>query len=216
MTYNYNSQKDHLMIREYGRNIQNLIKHAISIEDREERNAFARAIINLMAQLNPGFSNIEEYKRKLWDHIYYISEGKLDVDYPYGTPEFTVTKTMKSGKPMKYPTNDVKFRHYGKNVETMIRKAIEMEDPDKRKAFTEVIGNYMKLVYNNWNRENVTDEMIVNDIRFLSGGELSLGTDSNLDALRQSNRKKKKPISYKTNTGKRSSRRVTRRRNGRN
>ncbi|MFN3940529.1 MAG: DUF4290 domain-containing protein, partial [Chitinophagales bacterium] len=156
MQHNYNSSRDLLEMKEYGRNIQNLVKYACTIEDDVQRNQLVQDIIDLMGTLNPNLRNVEDYRHKLWDHIFMISDFKLKADSPYPIPtrELLTRKTMT----LKYPKANVQFRHYGRYVESMVAKAISIEDPEKKKDFVEIIGNYMKLVYQNWNRENVTDD----------------------------------------------------------
>ena len=174
-------------MKEYGRNIQNLVQYAISIEDDTLRNQLVQDIIDLMGTLNPSLRNVDDYRHKLWDHIFMISDFKLKAESPYPVPtrELLTRRTME----LEYPRENVKFRHYGRYVESMIEKAKGIEDPEKKKEFVEIIGNYMKLVYQNWNRENVTDDVIKSDLRFLSSDMLSLDDESNLDSLSRSSRR---------------------------
>lgn len=189
----YNTSRDKLVIREYGRNIQSLIDYAVAIEDDEKRNEVSLYIIELMGQMNPHLRNVEEFKRKLWDHLFVISKFKLDVKSPYPIPTKEEIDNIFKHDKLPYPKKKIQFKHYGKNVENMVKKAVEMEDPEMKKAYSEVIGNYMKLVYNNWNRENITDEVIKNDFNSLSNGELKIDEETSLDTLTKSNRKKKRP-----------------------
>lgn len=175
-------------MREYGRNVQSLVDYACTVEDRKERQKIAAFIIEVMTQINPGLKTFEEYKQKLWDHLFYMSDWKLDVDTPYDMPDPDTYEKRYQSKQMTYPRQRIKYRHYGKNVESMVKKALEIEDPEKQKAYAEVIGNYMKMVYNTWNRDNITDEVIMNDFEMLSDGQLSLEEEANLDSLRRSNR----------------------------
>jgi hypothetical protein len=174
-----------------------MVEYTLSLEDREKRNQQAQAIIELMGQMNPGLRNVEEFRHKLWDHLYIISEGKLDVDSPYPKPNLEVIR--KKPKHIGYPKQRIKFKHYGKNVERLIEKAIEMEDEDKKKGFTECIGNYMKLVHKNWNKENANDEVIKSDIVSLSDGKLELEEGSNLDSLTRSSKTRKRPDNFRSN-----------------
>jgi len=190
----YNTGKEKLVIREYGRNVQNLVNYAMTVEDRERRNKIARYIIELMAQISPQYKNVEEYRRKLWDHLFYISDFKLDVDSPYPKPDpEDLIKTFRNNGRMPYPPLTKRNRHYGRNIETMIKRAIDMEDEKKRTAYTKIIANYMKLAYANWTRENVTDDIILNDIQKMSGGVLKLqGEDMELASVTASVRNKRK------------------------
>ncbi|HXH17841.1 MAG TPA: DUF4290 domain-containing protein [Chitinophagales bacterium] len=197
--FDYNTQRTHLVIREYGRHVQSMVEYAVSVKDRENRNKLAQAIIELMGQMNPGLRNVDEFRHKLWDHIYIISGGKLDVDYPYPKPNLEVIQ--RKPKHIGYPKQDIRFKHYGKNVERLIEKAISMEDEDKKRGFTECIGNYMKLVHRNWNKENANDETIKADIEILSGGKLHLEEGSNLDSLTRSSKPRKRAESRNNGGG---------------
>ncbi|HAE36149.1 MAG TPA: DUF4290 domain-containing protein, partial [Chitinophagales bacterium] len=125
-----------------------------------------------------------------------ISDFRLEAESPYPIPDRE--ELRRKNMQLKYPKENVHFRHYGRYVESMIKQAISMEDPEKQEAFTEVIGNYMKLVYQNWNRENVTDDLIKSDLEFLSGGKLTLHEESNLDTLSKANRTKQGPNQQQT------------------
>jgi len=195
--FDYNTQRTNLVIREYGRHIQSMVEYTVTVEDRQKRNQLAQAIIELMGQMNPGLRNVEEFRHKLWDHIYIISGGKLDVDSPYPKPNLEVIR--RKPRHIGYPKQDIKLKHYGKNVERLIEKAIQMEDEEKKKAFTECIGNYMKLVHRNWNKENANDEIIKSDIIALSDGKLRLHEDSNLDSLTRSSKPHKRAEGFRNN-----------------
>jgi hypothetical protein len=177
----YNTSREQMLIREYGRHVQRIIAHAIEIEDREYRNKFANEIIELMGQLNPHLRNVEDFKHKLWDHLFIMSDFKLDVDSPY--PKKTREEILRRPERLPYPKSKIRFKHYGKHVEQLVQKAKATEDPEKRDGFAHTIGNYMKLVYQNWNKENANDDVIKDDLRLLSDGELSLDREANLNLL---------------------------------
>lgn len=189
----YNTEESPLILREYGRNIQRMIEFAVTIEDDEKRNIAVQEIINMMGQMNPHLRNVEQFRHKLWDHLFVMSEFKLKADSPYPVPnkEDVELDPLTLG----YPQEDLKFRHYGKNVETLVKKAIAMEDPAKKLEFAKVIANYMKMVYRDRNNDSVRDDIIIRDLQFLSDGQLDLGDDPNLDTLTKSNARKryKKP-----------------------
>jgi len=173
MELEYNTVRPHLKLTEYGRNIQKMIDHAIEEEDREKRNIIARAIIAVMGQLNPHLRDVHDFTHKLWDHLFIISDFKLDVDSPYPKPSReTLTETPEK---IKYPSKDIKYLHYGKNIELMISKAIKMPIGPEKDALIEIIANLMKKFYVNFNRENVTDEIIFEQLEKLSGGEIKPG-----------------------------------------
>lgn len=166
----YHTSLPKLIIPEYGRNVQRMIDYAVSLEDREERNKCARAIIEVMGQLNPHLRDIADFKHKLWDHLFVIADFKLDVDSPYPIPSRETFQT----KPEKvqYPGNAIRFRHYGKIAEDMIKKAIEMEEGEMKEAYIETIANMMKRFYSLWNRDAVGDEVIWEQIKILSSGKI--------------------------------------------
>jgi hypothetical protein len=200
---NYNTEQPKLIISEYGRNIQKMIDHAVSLENREERNKAAQAIIQIMGQLNPHLRDVTDFKHKLWDHLFIISDFKLDVASPYPIPSRETFDT----KPDKltYPSNDIRYRHYGKLIDGIIAKARVMEEGDMRNALVETLANLMKRSYLNWNRDSVNDEVILKHLTELSKGELKLNDtfrlNSTTDLLHRSN-KTGSSLAKSKNTGK--------------
>jgi hypothetical protein len=174
----YNSERPDLAIPEYGRNIQQMVDFALTIEDREERNKVAKAIISVMGQLFPYLRDIEDYKHKLWDHLHVMSEFKLDVDSPYPTPQ-PETFTSRPDR-VAYPSTPPKYGHYGKVVERMIEKASAMEEGEEKTAFTKAIGDLMKRQYVVYNRDTVKDGLIRKQIEEMSDGKLKLPEDYEL------------------------------------
>lgn len=197
----YNSQRDKLAIPEYGRNIQKLIQHAQAIEDPEYRQAFVEMIVKLMMQMHPQNRNFEDYKIKLWKHVFRIADYKLDVLPPNGKvplPEDFFKKPEKVG----YPAMTAAFRHYGSNVQRLIKKALAMEEGPLRDGFVAVIGSYMKLAYKTWNKDlYVSDEIIRRDLNTLSKGQLTLDENISLDNLSQANRHRKRSSDRDRNNG---------------
>ena len=181
----YNTVREKLILVEYGRHVKRIVDNCVNIPDRERRNQTAREIIELMGQLNPHLRNVEDFRHKLWDHLFMISEFKLDVDSPY--PKTTKSQIIEKPEPLEYPQSRIKFRHYGKNVEALVEKAKKVPEEDKKAAFAQCIGNYMKLTYQNWNKENTNDEIIKNDLRLMSKGELTLSVEDNISELSRAN-----------------------------
>jgi hypothetical protein len=177
-------------MKEYGRHVQRIVENCMKEPDRDKRNQFAREIIDLMGQLNPQLRNVEDFKHKLWDHLFIMSDYTLDVDSPY--PIKKREEIEKKPERLKYPQSRIRFKHYGKNVESLVSKARATEDPDKKEAFTAVIGNFMKLVYQNWSKESVNDELIKNDLRLLSKGELEVPENEDLNSLARANKQKER------------------------
>lgn len=197
----YNTTRGPLTISEYGRSIQEMIRYCCTIEDREKRTKTAKFIVNVMAQMTPLAKEIGDYKHKLWDHIFIISEFKLDVDAPYPPPP----PLTLSAKPehISYHDKEIEFRHYGKNIALIIEKATAYEDGPEKDALVHAIAIQLKKSYLNWNRDSVTDEVIEEHLRLLSGGKLKLHEDLRLTPtqdLLNRNKPPRKPFRPK-NTG---------------
>lgn len=186
----YNSSRDKLVMKEYGRYVQRIVENCVQVKDREKRNQFAKEIIELMGQLNPHLRNVEDFRHKLWDHLFIMSDFKLDVDSPY--PIKKREELEKRPERLPYPQSKIRYKHYGKHVESLIKKAIQTEDPDKKIEFTNCIGNFMKMVYDNWSNEDIHDDTIKNDLRLLSKGELTVVEGQDIGALSRANRTKEK------------------------
>jgi hypothetical protein len=166
----YNTTRNHLIMREYGRHIQKMIEYLLTIEDKETRQRNAYAVIELMGFLNPHLKNVEDFRHKLWDHLFLISDFKLDVESPYPIP---TRETLKAKpKPMPYPKRYPKFSHLGKNLELVINKALKEENPEKRQGFANSIAYYMKLAYTNWHKETVHDDAIQSELSTITEGQL--------------------------------------------
>jgi hypothetical protein len=166
----YNTTRNYLTMREYGRHIQKMVEHLMSIEDRDRRQANAYAVIELMGFLNPHLKNVEDFRHKLWDHLFYISDFKLDVDSPYPIPQKETYKAKPD--PLPYPKRYPKFSHLGKNLELVINKALGEESPEKRQGFANAIAYYMKLAYNNWHKDTVHDDAIQSELNSITKGQL--------------------------------------------
>ena len=178
MEMEYNTTREKLKIPAYGRNVQKMIEEAIKIEDREIRNRAAQAIVKIMAQINPTSRDSGEYQRTLWDHMIIISDFKLDVDGPYPPPSKEVL-TKKPDK-IEYGSKKIKYRHYGKNIEAIIQKAIDFPEGEEKKALIRTIANHLKKSYLAWNRESVSDETIFKHLIEFSGGKLEIPKDITL------------------------------------
>ena len=166
----YNTTRNHLIMREYGRHIQKMIEYLVTLEDKEKRQRNAYSVIELMGFLNPHLKNVEDFRHKLWDHLFLISDFKLEVSSPYPIP---TRETLRARpKPLKYPKRYPKFSHMGKNLEIVINKALAEENPEKRNGFANAIAYYMKLAYNNWHKETVHDDAIQSELSNLTNGQL--------------------------------------------
>lgn len=166
----YNTTRNHLAIREYGRHIQKMAEYVLTIEDREKRQRNAEALVELMGFLNPQLKNVEDFRHKLWDHLFLITDFKLDVDSPYPIPTHETLRPKP--EPLPYPKRYPKYNHLGKNIEIIIDKALKEEDPEKRQGFANSIAYYMKLTYSNWHKELVHDDNIQTELSAITKGEL--------------------------------------------
>lgn len=168
----YNAERPHLIIPEYGRHLQKLIEQAVALEDREERNKAAKYIISVMGSLNPHLRDVPDFQHKLWDQIFIMSDFKLDVDSPYPIP----SRELLAQKPerLAYPQNFPKYRFYGNNIKYMIDVANKWEDGEMKNALIMVIANHMKKSYLSWNKDTVKDDVIFEHLYELSGGKINL------------------------------------------
>lgn len=168
----YNTEREKLIIPEYGRNIQQMIQQVVEIENREERTRAAFGLVKIMAQMNPHLKELGDVRHKLWDHLYIISDFKLDVDSPFEPP----SQEALEARPQRigYQNNKLMYRHYGVNIQNIITEAIKYEEGPEKEALVRVIANHLKKSYLNWNRESVNDELIVEQLERLSGGKLKL------------------------------------------
>jgi hypothetical protein len=175
MDYDYNTQRPPLILKEYGRNVQKLAAYINTLEDKEKRNRFAHLLTDLMRQIHPNMRDGQDYSNKLWDDLYILSGFDLDVEGPFPLPE----KTLLGKKPRQVPynTHQLKFMHYGRNVELMIEKASQLEDTKEREIAIIYLGRLMKTFYTTWNKDTVDDAVIVNQIREISGGKLQISVE---------------------------------------
>ena len=189
----YNSARPQLIIPEYGRNIQKMVEYTTEIKDDEERNRAARAIIAIMGNLNPHLRDVSDFKHKLWDHLHIISDFKLEIDSPYEKP--TPEVLSEKPKPVPYSDYNIKYKHYGKIIELLIKEAVGFEEGEEKETLIKLIANHMKKCYLTWNREVVTDELIFEDLKKLSGGAITVSPDLKLSESREilSKNKKKRP-----------------------
>ncbi|MDB4918180.1 DUF4290 domain-containing protein [Mucilaginibacter sp.] len=179
--FDYNSTRNKLILSEYGRNVQNMVKYIVALPTKEERNRYAQVVIDLMGFLNPHLRDVADFKHKLWDHLHIISDFQIDVDSPYPKPSPEAIHLKP--EPLKYPHQRIKYKHYGKTIELMIEKAKSIDDPDRKRHMVQAVANFMKMAYVQWNKDSVTDESILNDLYKLSGGELKLEENINLNRV---------------------------------
>lgn len=172
----YNTVRNYLVFSEYGRNVQKLVEYLGTIEDRAERNRKANTVIAIMGNLNPHLRDTADYKHKLWDHLFAMSGFKLDVDSPYPIP--TPETINKKPEPIPYLGNKIRFRFYGRNVQSMVKSAAEIEDPEVKQYFVNMVASFMRNSSKNWNDENLSAEAIAEHIEVLSEGRLQVNPEA--------------------------------------
>lgn len=173
MELEYNTQREFLNLREYGRNVQNLVEHLKTVKDKDERAKKAATLVELMKLINPDLNkDSNENDQKIWDDLHIISGFELDIEGPFPTPD----KEVLSKKPerLKYYSNEIRYRHYGRSVELLIDQAIAMEDPKEKEGAIVSIGRLMKGFYQTWNKDAIEDEQILKNIKQMSGGKLDI------------------------------------------
>lgn len=168
----YNTEREHLIIPEYGRHLQKMINHAVAQDSKESRNRLAKAIISVMGNMQPHLRDVPDFQHKLWDQLFIMSDLKLDADSPFEKP----TEEMLSIKPapLKYPQNFPKYRFYGNNIKTMIDVANTWEAGEMKEALEYTIANHMKKSFLNWNKDTVQDVVIFGHLFELSDGKIDL------------------------------------------
>jgi len=203
----YNTDLENLIIPEYGRNIHKMVEHAKKIEDREERNKCVKAIVKVMDLINPNTrnnNNSEEHQQKLWSHLFIISNFDLDVDTPYEKTSKDTYQTRPEKVP--YPSNDIKYGHYGKIMEDMVKAATEFKDGEEKQKLVKHIANLLKTSYLQWNRDSVNDNLIIKQLEELSEGKLTIETDQfreTSDIVRGFKKKKSNNKNYSKNKNRR-------------
>jgi hypothetical protein len=177
----YNTQRPKLIMPEYGRNVQKMIEHVKNIKDRDKRNEQIRAVVAVMGILNPQLRDLSDFRHKLWDHVYIISDFQIDIDSPYPVPtrETFVTKP----NPIPLEKRPLKAPHYGRNIQNMIEMVANKEEGEARDGMILVLANYMRQQYLIWNKDTVSDETIFKDIVELSEGKIKIPENMHLSTF---------------------------------
>ena len=176
----YNTEREDLIIPEYGRHIKKMIDHVSSLKSKDERNKLSNAIISVMGNLQPHLRDVPDFQHKLWDQLFIMSDFKLDVDSPFEKP----SKDILDSKPLplEYPQSFPKYRFYGNNIKIMIDEAVKWDDSDKKDALIFTIANHMKKCFLNWNKDNVEDQVIFEHLYELSDSKIDI-KNSNIELL---------------------------------
>jgi hypothetical protein len=168
----YNTEREHLIIPEYGRHLQKMINHAVAQDSKEERNRLAKAIISVMGNMQPHLRDVPDFQHKLWDQLFIMSDFKLDAESPFDKP--TEEQLNLRPEPLSYPQNFPKYRFYGNNIKTMIDVANTWEAGEMKDALQYTIANHMKKSFLNWNKDTVEDVVIFGHLFELSNGKIDL------------------------------------------
>ena len=170
--YNYNTAREPMKLREFGRNVQNLANYIANLESKEERNKYSAALVELMKQIVPSAKANQESNQLLWDDLHILANHNLYIDGPFPPPEKELL--YKKPEPIGYGGRDIPFRHYGRNVVLMIEEAKKMENVEEKEVAIFQIARLMKTFHMSWNKETPEDAIIAKNIQILSGGELTL------------------------------------------
>ena len=174
----YNTTRGKLILPEYGRNVQNMIAHAMEIKDRKERNRAAQAIIEVMGQLNPHLRDVDDFRHKLWTHLFVMSDFKLEVDSPYEIPK--AESLQEKPKLMAYPKSRIRYGHYGKYTQQILETAIEVDKKEEKEYLKITMANFMKKQFLSHNNDTVENHVIADQMKELSKGELVLDNPDEL------------------------------------
>ncbi len=177
----YNTQRIKLIMPEYGRHVQKMIKYVKDIPDREKRNEQIRAVVGTMGILNPALRDISDFRHKLWDHVQIISDFEIDIDSPYPTPTPATFATRPDPIPLE--KSPLKAAHYGRNIQNMIDMVANKPEDEVRRNMILILANYMRQQYLIWNKDTVTEETIFKDINILSEGRITVPEDLHLSAF---------------------------------
>lgn len=175
MIAEYNTQREPIKLKEYGRNVQKLVNYIRTIPDKDKRTEMATTLIELIKQLAPSVKEAFENPQRIWDDLYIIADFNFDINNPYPVPD--PETVFKKPQGMAYPQSRVRFKHYGKNIEKLIVEAMAKEDPKEREDAVIYLGKLMKTFHGNWNKETIDDSVIIKDIEKMSEGKLTLSID---------------------------------------
>lgn len=177
---NYNTKREAIILKEYGRSLQRYVEFAKSLPEKSQRQTAAESIINMMSTLNPQLKYTQDYKQKLWSQLFIMANFELDVDAPYPVPMSKLESDIKPA-PLPYPKSNIRMKHYGKNIESLIAKAVSLEDPQQKDELVQLIANFMKMSYKNWSNEEVSNDLVREDLRTISRGGLVISDDMHIE-----------------------------------
>ena len=172
----YNTQREKLLMPEYGREIQKMVDHAVSLPTKEERQLCAETIIRLMENKNPQVQESANAEQALWDHLYLMSQKQLDIDWPFDVSE--AEKILSKPQPMAHPTGGARMRHYGRLIEDLFEKLKTMPEGDERDELVRLTANQMKRNLAAWGHGSMDDEKVADDLARFTDGKIQLDLSS--------------------------------------
>ena len=191
----YNTQREKLILPEYGREIQQMVDHAVSLEDRSERQRCAETIVSIMGRMFPEDKTVEEKDRKFWDHLAIMSGFRLDVDYPFDVTH--AAQIAKKPAPMEYPMKKIPVRHYGAMLFDVFKRLEQMEPGLERDELVKLTANQMRRNLVQWSHGSSDEEKVASDLARFTHGKIQLDLDTFKfepirDVPNNNNNKKKK------------------------
>jgi len=171
----YNTQREKLVLPEYGREIQQMVDHAVSLEDREERQRCAETIVSIMERMFPETGNAEEHERKLWDHLAIMSNFQLDIDFPFDVSQ--AVQIAKKPEPMEYPMKKIPVRHYGTMIFQLFDRLKTMEPGEERDELVKLTANQMHRNLMQWSHGSSDVEKVASDLARFTDGKIQLDID---------------------------------------
>lgn len=172
----YNTSREALLMPEYGREIQKMVDHAVSLSDRDERLRCARAIVRLMETKVPHLRDNADYEQTLWDHLYLMSHKQLDIEWPYDVSGAEKIHTKPA--PMPLPQGAIRQRHYGRLVEQLLEKLKQMPEGEERDELVRLTANQMKRDLATWGHGSIDDEKVADDLARFTDGVIQLDLGS--------------------------------------
>ena len=194
MRKNYNYTRSKLYLPEYGRHIQQMVDSLLLIEDKQERTRQAKAVIAVMGNLNPTLRDTEDFKHKLWDHLFIMSDFRLDVDSPYQQPsrqDLTIVPQK-----MPYPQTHIMFKHYGKYAQRLLQVVATKQGSRTAEREVANIARFMRSKSYEYNNEHPNNESIIRDIHLMAGGSVEVDL-SEINYMRSEYRSGLSPRSQK-------------------
>ncbi len=172
----YNTQREKLVLPEYGREIQDMVAYCVTLPTKEERQDCAETIISIMDRMNQQNHGNADHIQKLWDHLALMADFKLDIDYPFDVSQ--AMKIASKPEPMTYPMSKIPVRHYGKMMFELFEKLKNMEEGDERTELIRVVANQMKRCLIQWGHGSSDDEKVASDLARFTDGRVQLDLDT--------------------------------------